>query len=280
MRTVRIHNKSALEDPKPPIKLAVADATTGQNIAHSLQGQETMANAPQYNAWLVDSVRGAWEGAETVLDVGCSIGNVTHIVADRLAPPSNGKAKVVGVEIIPEAARRFEERFHERRDMQVICADFMNPPPELAALGPFDSSVSFNVLEHIEDDVAALKGIAALLKPGGRIGLLVPGGGNLLYGMFDALDRHFRRYTPLRLRARIEAAGFEVITIRRLNMVGAAAWFVKGRVLRAQATTGGEIATFDRMVPLFRRVEAMIGAPFGQSLAAVARLRPDARQPT
>ena len=264
--------RSALVDPTPPIALAEADATTGQNIGHSLQGQETMAGAPRYNGWLVDSVRGAWVGAERVLDVGCSIGNVTHVVADRLAGEPSGPARVVGVEIIPAAAERFEERFRDRADLSVVVGDVTDPPPALRAAGPFDAAVSFNVLEHIKDDVAALRGIGTLLRPEGRIGLLVPGGGNLLYGTFDALDRHFRRYTPAMLRARIEAAGFEVVTIQRLNLVGAAAWFVKGRLLRARATTGGEIATFDRMVPFFRRVDAVLGPPFGQSLAAVARL--------
>ncbi len=277
MKTIRSSHKSALEDPVPPIRLAEADAATGQNIAHSLRGQERMAHADQYNEWLVDSVRGAWEGAGRVLDVGCSIGNVTHVVADRLAQATRGQATVVGVEIIPAAAERFVERFHNRHDLRVICADIMSPTPELAALSPFDAAVSFNVLEHIEDDVSALKGVAALLTPGGRIGLLVPGGGNLLYGRFDALDRHFRRYTPMQLRARIEEAGFEVITIRRLNMVGAVAWFLKGCVLRADATTSGEIAAFDRLVPFFRRLDAILGPPFGQSLAAVARVRSDAR---
>jgi SAM-dependent methyltransferase len=277
MTSCRRLRESELEkDPVPPIRLAEADRLTGQNIVHSMRGQETMANAHRYNAWLVDSVRGAWEGAERVLDVGCSIGNISHVVADRLVQQKASASEVVGIEIIPAAARRFEGRFRDRADLRVICTDIMDPSPDLLAAAPFDAAVSFNVLEHIEDDVAALKAMASLLKPGGRLGLLVPGGGNLLYGTFDALDRHFRRYTPQRLRARVEAAGFDVIACKRLNMVGAVAWFVKGRLIRAQSTTVGEISAFDRMVPVFRRLDAMLGPPFGQSLALVARLRMDA----
>src|SRR5438552_2659394 len=82
---------------------------------------------------------------------------------------------------------------------------------------------------------------------------------------YNGLDRHDRRYAPSRLRARLEGAGLEVITVRRLNMVGAVAWFVKGRLLRAQATTPGEISKFDRMVPLFRAVESVLRPPVGQS---------------
>jgi SAM-dependent methyltransferase len=277
MTASRSRRDQSLErDPKPPIQLAEADLGTGQNITHSITGQERMTVAQRYNAWLVDSVRGAWLGAERVLDVGCSIGNVTHVVADRLTETGIRGAQVVGVEIIPESARRFQERFQGRSDLRVIGADITAPSPELLAVAPFDAAVSFNVLEHIEEDVAALRCIGALLKPGGRLGLLVPGGGNLLYGTYDALDRHFRRYTPPRLRARIEAAGFDVVSMRRLNMVGAVAWFVKGRVLRTQAMSTGEVSAFDRMVPFFRRLEAVVAPPFGQSLAVVARLRTDA----
>ncbi len=239
-----------LADPEPPIKLADADPSTGQNIVYSLGGQEIMSHAPRYNGWLVDSLRGAWQGCENVLDVGCSIGNVTHVVADRLTATGSREARVVGVEIIPEAAERFGARFRNRPDLHAVCTDIMEPSPELMRLAPFDAAVTFNVLEHIQDDVA-------------------------LYETLDAQDRHFRRYTPPRLRARLEAAGFEVVSLRRVNIVGAFLWFAKTRLLRTKHARVGEIAAFDRMVPALRRIDALLGPPFGQSLAAVARLRPE-----
>jgi len=264
-------------DPGPPgpasrVPMADANPETGQNDEHSIVTQEALSHAKRYNAWLVDALRGAWGDSRRVLDVGCSIGNVTHLVADRLRSQGGGDALVVGVEIIPEAADRFRERFRDRRDLEVVTADVTDPPEELIRLAPFDAAVSFNVLEHIEDDVAALKGVASLLGPGGRLGLLVPGGGDRLYGSLDALDRHFRRYTPGRLAARLEAAGFEVVSIRRLNMVGALLWYLKGRVFRSSEFRVGQVSAFDRLVPVLRRVDAVVGPPFGQSLAAVARV--------
>jgi SAM-dependent methyltransferase len=248
--------------------LPEADDGTRQNVKHSLATQAALSRASAYNAWLVDSLRGAWEGSARVIDLGCSIGNVTHVVADRLG----AGATVVGVEIIPEAARRFEERFAERPDLRVVCADFAQASPDLDTLEPFHAAVCFNVLEHIEDDVAALQAIAGRLEPSGRLGLLVPGGGDRLYGTLDLLDRHYRRYTPARLRVRLEAAGFEVVSIRRVNMVGAVLWFLKGRVLRSQRFDDREVAAFDRLVPALRWLDSALGPPFGQSLAAVARL--------
>ncbi len=258
--------------PRSPA-MAPADPHTRQNTDHSLATQEALSNALNYNEWLADSVRDAWQGSARVLDVGCSIGNLTHIVADRLKDNGND-SHVTGLEIIPEAAARFHRRFQHRGDLVVVCGDIMADLPELDAAGPFDAAVSFNVLEHLEDDQAALRAIGKRLRPGGRIGLLVPGGGDKLYGTLDSLDRHYRRYTPARLRTRLEAAGFEVLHIRKVNAVGAILWFLKGRVLRSHRFDPGEVRLFDRLVPVLRRVERIFGPPFGQSLAAVAR-RPE-----
>ncbi|HEV2414235.1 MAG TPA: glycosyltransferase [Candidatus Dormibacteraeota bacterium] len=259
-------------------EMAEADQATRQNIGHSLATQHAISHAPAYNAWLVDSLREAWEGSSRVLDVGCSIGNVTHVIADRLSASGKPHALVVGVEIIPEAAREFKERFAGRTDLDVVCADILSSSKELDEKAPFDSAVSFNVLEHLEDDVAALRAMAKHLKPGGKLGLLVPGGGNRLYGTLDSLDRHYRRYTQARLEKRLRDAGYEVIAIRKVNMLGAILWYIKGRVIRSQRFDEGEVKTFDRLVPFLRRLDAFAGPPFGQSLAAVARVPAGATQ--
>jgi SAM-dependent methyltransferase len=257
--------------------MAEADPTTRQNVAHSLSTQEVLGSAPAYNRWLVDTLRPAWEGADRVLDVGCSIGNVTGVVAERLEETRGAPALVVGLEIIPDAARRFGERFANRSDLRAVCGDITQPPAALRECGPFDAAVSFNVIEHIEDDVGALRAIGEQLTSAGRIGVLVPGGGRRLYGTLDAMDRHYRRYTPALLREHLEQAGFEVISIRPVNMIGAILWLLKGRVLRSREFRTGEVKSFDRLVPALRRLDAAWGPPFGQSLAASARLRPENR---
>ena len=254
--------------------MAEADPTTRQNVTHSLSTQEVLGNAPAYNRWLVDTLQEAWTGAERVLDVGCSIGNVTGVVSTRLEETRGEAGLVVGLEIIPDAAERFAERFAGRTDLRVVCGDITEPTAELSEFAPFDAAVSFNVIEHIEDDVGALRAIAGRLAPGGRLGVLVPGGGRRLYGTLDALDRHYRRYTPALLREHLEEAGYDVISIRRVNMIGALLWFLKGRVVRSQEFHAGEVKSFDRVVPVLRRLDSVCGPPFGQSLAACARVRP------
>lgn len=73
--------------------------------------------------------------------------------------------------------------------------------------GRFDSLFAFDVLEHIEDDVAALHQWHAWLKPGGTLLLSVPARMKL-WTAGDEWAGHFRRYERDALKALVESAGF------------------------------------------------------------------------
>lgn len=72
-----------------------------------------------------------------------------------------------------------------------------------------DAVVMLNVLEHIEDDAAALEQVHRMLNPGGTLVLEVPSSPSL-YDNFDRLVGHFRRYTMGDLVMRLERAGFSI----------------------------------------------------------------------
>lgn len=76
----------------------------------------------------------------------------------------------------------------------------------------FDTLCAFEVLEHIEDDRAALHDWVSRLRPGGRIVLSVPG----YPGRFSHADEvagHFRRYDRSGMTALLEEAGLQNIEI-------------------------------------------------------------------
>jgi SAM-dependent methyltransferase len=88
----------------------------------------------------------------------------------------------------------------------VVCATFEGAsfePQTLAAAGAFD------VVEHIKDDVAFLRGIRGALVPGGRFFCTVPAFTALWSGADDHAG-HFRRYSRKTLVRAFEDAGFEV----------------------------------------------------------------------
>jgi SAM-dependent methyltransferase len=80
--------------------------------------------------------------------------------------------------------------------------------------GSADADVvcAFEVLEHIEDDLGALRTWASRIRPGGWLLLSVPAFEER-YGPNDVWFGHFRRYEPDLLRERLVAAGLEPVEL-------------------------------------------------------------------
>jgi glycosyltransferase involved in cell wall biosynthesis len=81
----------------------------------------------------------------------------------------------------------------------------------------FDLVCAFEVLEHIEDDAAALTEWAARLRPGGWLLLSVPAH-QRRFGPADELVGHFRRYDPDVLAALLRRCGFTDVDLRQYGM--------------------------------------------------------------
>ncbi len=134
-----------------------------------------------------------------ILEIGCGTGHNLPMLARF--------GEVDAIEIDPAA----REIASERLGKPVGDA----PLPDLpgVARGSYDLVAVLDVVEHIEDDVAALKGMASLLKPGGKILIAVPAH-QWLWSAHDVVNHHHRRYSKGSLVKAIEAAG---LTSRKLT---------------------------------------------------------------
>ena len=92
------------------------------------------------------------------------------------------------------------------------------PLPELSgvARGSYDMVAVLDVIEHIEDDVAALKAMGDALKPGGKILIAVPAHA-WMWSAHDVVNHHKRRYSKKTLDAAIRAAGLTHNGLRWFN---------------------------------------------------------------
>lgn len=98
-------------------------------------------------------------------------------------------------------------------------------------LEPFDLIVLLDVLEHVDEDVEALRRLRPLLRPGGRLLATVPAY-RFLWSPHDTLHEHKRRYVRQDLRRRVESAGYLVRRLTYFNTLLLPAVLV-GRLLQS-----------------------------------------------
>lgn len=228
-------------------------------VNYTLEDQQRMARARNYFAWQERLVR--QELGQRVVEVGCGIGNFTEMLLDRDA--------VIAIDAEPACIERLKERYPDQRNLHAFACDAGST--EFASLVRFhaDSCVCLNVLEHIEDDAGALRGMASVIVPGGTIVLLVPAF-QTLYGPIDKNLGHYRRYSRRCFILLAERAGLRVRKAHYMNFPGFFGWWLNAHLFRRQAQSEGQIRFFDRyLVPIFSRLEDWIRPPFGQCLFVV-----------
>jgi SAM-dependent methyltransferase len=182
-------------------------------------------------------------------------------------------SEVVLMEPHHPCAQVLRRDFGGRAGVEVIEESLPDSPRVAAEPGTFDFVLCQNVLEHIEDDAAALAAIRAALKPGGTLGLLVPAHPRL-YGSLDRAYGHFRRYTRAGLETAVQGAGLEIETAYSFNALGIPGWWVQGR--KDEPGIGSRsLAIYEGLLRAWRPIEDRLSLPWGLSLIVRAR-RPSA----
>jgi SAM-dependent methyltransferase len=195
----------------------------------------------------------------SVLEVGAGLG--------EFADGFTGLDRYVVTDVDPGAVQQMKSRFAGRREIEVQQFDIDG---QSALAEPVDTLVAINVLEHIEDDVEALRCLSKSVTDEGNIVLFVPGY-QQLYGEFDRKVGHFRRYTPATVSSAAQRAGLVVDVARPVNLLGALAWWVAVRKGGAGAPNPKLVSVYDRfVVPVTKGIEKYVTPPFGQSILCVA----------
>jgi glycosyltransferase involved in cell wall biosynthesis len=224
---------------------------------------DRLNRAPRFTRWMADVVR-RYVG-DRVLEIGAGTGNMSV----NLMPRSIYWATDINPAYLDYLARLRAMRPY----MRVACTD-AGDVGTFPGGQEFDTVVCLNVVEHIQDDVGALRNIRTILVNGGRAIVLVPCG-PWLYGSLDEVLGHCRRYTSARLTAVAQEAGFQVERILKFNRPGVAAWWLNGRILKRRTFGLGQIRILNLLTPIFRFLDSSLPLP---PLSIIAILRKDERR--
>jgi glycosyltransferase involved in cell wall biosynthesis/phospholipid N-methyltransferase len=230
--------------------------------AYGSQILARLGRAPRFNAWMADTIR-PFCGTR-VLEIGGGVGNLTM----RLIPRNT----FVVSDINPLYLQTLQSLQQDRPYLSVEYCDVSDSATIPRIDGGYDTIVCLNVIEHVEDDRAALENIRGALAPGGRAIVLVPQG-QWNFGTLDEALGHYRRYSVGQLTAVAREAGLEVRRILPFNRVGSAAWYLNGRLLRRRNFGLGQIKVLNALTPIFRAVDRWVPLP-PLSLVAILE-RPD-----
>lgn len=216
---------------------------------------ESMSQAVWYNQWTLNKFAPFLYG--DILEIGCGIGNFTGLLAKY--------GKVWAIDIDQEYIKKTKLN----KKINVGFGD-IEKGKYFFKNKMFDSIVCLNVLEHIKDDNFAIKNLFALLKPGGKLILLVPAH-QFLYGEIDRSIGHLRRYNKGDLTKLLEEAGFKILLSRKLNFLGALGWFIAGKILKEEIVKKGNIKIFNLVAPFVLFVEDLFEIPIGTSILIIAQ---------
>ena len=141
----------------------------------------------------------------------------------------------------------------------------------------FDFVYTSNVLEHIENDVGALRDIAEKMKVSGLLAIYVPAF-PLLFSQLDRNVGHFRRYTMDEIVEKLEAAGFQIVLKEYSDSVGFLATLILkygGFPFTPNERTLRWMKFYDQVVvPISIFLDNMgLKYLFGKNLLIVARLQ-------
>ena len=211
-------------------------------------------------------------GKTKFLEIGCGTGDfIQHIV-------QNENLEITGSEIYLKGL------LYAKRNLPNV--DFIQfDVTQGVVREEFDIVVAFDVLEHIENDVAAISNINRMLHQGGCLIITVPQH-MFLWSNLDEIVKHKRRYSRRELVEKLQENGFNISYVTSFLFVLfplmlVSRMFDKGRdLIQSDEVALEKRVKFPKVLnwifDLFMRVdEALIqlgiSLPFGGTLVVVAR---------
>jgi len=200
-----------------------------------------------------------------VLEVGAGLGGTTAALCD------GEQEKWVCLEPDPALFKQLATRI-QTAQLPPCCEARNGITGDLATDEKYDTILYIDVIEHIEKDAPELAVAKKLLAKKGHLIVLVPAN-QFLFSPFDKAIGHYRRYNRKMLH---QAApdGLALKKMTYLDSAGFVASVVNKLFLRQSYPTLAQVRMWDdRLIPLSRVADVLIGHAIGKSLIAIWQLQ-------
>ena len=180
----------------------------------TVDGNQGVTEFPQIHDWEQASLLGAIGtrglAGTVVADVGCGGGRFLDLLAGFTKGPT------IAIEPTASFHQELQKKGHKTFDTtEHATVEWRHA---------IDLTVSFDVIEHVEDPTAFARDLKSLGKPGGRIVVGTPNMDQLLlrlmpqeFGAFFFREVHRWYFTPRSLQLSLESAGLKNLHVRSLQ---------------------------------------------------------------
>lgn len=213
-------------------------------------------------------------GKTKFLEIGCGIGGFIQQIVE------NENLEITGSEIYLKGL------LYAKKNLPNV--DFIQFDVTQGVVGEeFDIIAAFDVIEHIENDVAAISNIYKMLRRGGSLIVTVPQH-MFLWSKLDEIVKHKRRYSRREMVTKLQKNGFDISYCTSFLFVLFPLMLISRMFdKRRDQSQSDEVALekrvkfsnvlnwiFDRLMRIDETLIRLgISLPFGGTLVVVARKR-------
>jgi len=229
--------------------------------SEGLETLEAIAEADKFNSWMFETISPFCAGK--VLEIGSGIGNISDFFIEK-------NFDITLSDIRDNYCSYLKKQFPNHKN-NVLKLDLVHPDFDTeysSFLQSFDTVFALNVVEHIEDDLLAVANCKKLLKPSGKLILLVPAF-QFLYNKFDKELYHYRRYNKSRLNKLFLKNNFVIQKSFYFNTAGIFGWYLSGKLLRKKTIPKNQMKLYNTLMPIIKLADKLSFKVAGLSVITV-----------
>lgn len=210
----------------------------------------TIDSAANFANWMYEEIRPYLSG--NILELGSGIGTYSERVVRDFE-----ESTIVLSDIDEIYIGNLKLRFDSNKNVFVKKIDLSKKEDFEDLNVGIDSVFALNVLEHIEDDIAALNNIYKVLEPGGKLIILVPAH-EFLFNCIDKAIGHYRRYSKKEIITKVKQTKFKIVKLFYFNFAAIPGWYINGNIFKQAKVNEEAVGIFDKIVLILKPIERYI----------------------